>query len=1499
MNTPNSKENHVKARHVQAALVTRPGTRRSRTAASAFACVCALLLFAGIGASSASAAQIHPFSQSFGSLGHIGGPGALAIDPESQEVYATGFNTETEQTDLFKFDPGSGELDASFGESGTLNGSTVPGGPFACLSAVATDPSNGDVYVADNCLGAVYKLTKTGALITSFGDHEEGGSPEPNGSLRGLKTPAESFGPNGLAVDPNTHDLYVADINNAVLDVFDEEGAYLSQFSVSEVCCPNGVAVDSESHVYVSGYAGTAERYSSTGSAEKAIFDPFFSTNGVAVDPSNDQLYVSAGSRVFQYSSATEGNEEIGSSGSGKLQGGTNAIALDTAGDLFAGDQAVSPDPLFEFGPAITVQPPTVTIEAPSLINAGAEKFYFAGHINPGGSQSPSETTWRFECVGEHSCPGNLSGEPLAPAESPQLVSAETEGLEANTVYTVVLHAENQAGEATSEEKTFKTPQIAPGVATGTNTPEGDSSVLLRDYINRRNTEVTDCHIEYGPTTSYGQSAPCGGIDEQQKVTVAAASGSFKLTFGGKTTPDLPYNASSAEVREALEALSSIGAGNVRVVGGPGDAKGSRPYKVTFVGSLAETDVEEIAVEAGATPLGGQATVTTVTDGSVSPALNEQQKISIVASGGQFRLSFGGQTTGDLAYNVPASGGVGPTASVRNALGGLSSIGGTANVSVSGGGGSYTVTFTGGPVAAKNVEQIAVTNGTIPLQGHASVSTAVNGATALATLNAGPGNQPQELDTTLKGLAPGATYHYRLLATSAAGASQSADASFETFSPYEPPASCPNEARRAEQHSTYLPECRAYEQVSPPNKAGGDVMANSQRTQIASDGSAASFASLVASGDVVGTSVASEYESVRGAGGWSTHAITPPQLPPSTKQLLLALQPGYAGAFSSDLFSGVFLANSPLTDDPSVAAVPNIYVRDDLRSAGPGSYQLASACPLCEEPGGEPLPPLHEPITGVVKPYFAGASADFGHVLFESQRLLTAEAAEVGENCSSFQEVSECHTKLYESDHGTVRLVGLVPPPGQVECGPSGPSCEPSLEGSVAGQGAGASQEAKELTPNVISADGSRAFFIVPKSFCGGAGTPPFGCGALYLRQDHESTVRIDVSERNGEVGVPASQPSTYWGASADGSRVFFISNQALTNDAQSAGDRNLYMYDASKPTSDPHNLTLLSADHQPADGAGVQTVLGMSSDGSYVYFAAAGQLVAGQPILGSGRDIYVWHDGTVRAIANMSDFPDSDEDSNTANWELLRPTARVTPDGLHLLFSSTISTGPTGYDQGACGALGAGCRELYLYSYPTQRLSCASCNPSGAPATASAFTALRLHGGGAQTNSAQDHPLSDDGRHLFFSTKEALVPSDTNGAEDVYSYDAESGTFHLISSGTEEADSYFMGSSADGSGAFFLTRQRLTGTDTDGAYDLYDANAGGGFAEPPPAPAPCASGETCHGAPPSPPTGAGNGSSTFSGPPNPPVKRPHRHKRHHRRHHHKRAANRHGRTSK
>ena len=93
------------------------------------------------------------------------------------------------------------------------------------------------------------------------------------------------------------------------------------------------------------------------------------------------------------------------------------------------------------------------------------------------------------------------------------------------------------------------------------------------------------------------------------------------------------------------------------------------------------------------------------------------------------------------------------------------------------------------------------------------------GTGATYTLNEGGNNSPVLVEAHLTGLTPGATYHYRIVASNPLGTVRSDDNTFV------PPlavsgAACPNEAPRAENNSTRLPECRAYELVTAAPKSG-------------------------------------------------------------------------------------------------------------------------------------------------------------------------------------------------------------------------------------------------------------------------------------------------------------------------------------------------------------------------------------------------------------------------------------------------------------------------------------------------------------------------------------------------------------------------------------------------------------------------------------------------------------------------------------------------------
>jgi len=669
------------------------------------------------------------------------------------------------------------------------------------------------------------------------------------------------------------------------------------------------------------------------------------------------------------------------------------------------------------------------------------------------------------------------------------------------------------------------------------------------------------------------------------------------------------------------------------------------------------------------------------------------------------------------------------------------------------------------------------------------VTTAYGKSTPVVMLEGGSTFVPVAQQIT--GLAQNQIYHYRLVANNAFG---------ETIGP-----------DRTVTTGPALFENRKYELVTPPQKFGSDIMRDSGRTRIAADGNAIFFPARVGFGDVRGTGIATEFIAKRDPHlGWQTHAVTPFQQPQGLESIVRdGIDPRYMGEFSPKLDVGVFFSNRQLTVEPVHPGIPSLYLRRDLTTPGAGTYQLLT-----------PTGSLAFAGPAAYAPWFAGASSDFTHILFSSVYALTPEVPSQPVECFDFTSpLFPCRDHLYEWIEGQgIRFVGTLP---DAEGGGAAP-------GSIAGHGSTFST----YMPHVMSTDGSRVMFTVPSA----AGER---MGRLYMRENGSTTIRINASERSSP---DPERPAMYWDASEDGSVVYFMTLEQLTDDdTDNLVDLYRWTYE---PAPDGSHLALVSVDHQPADVPHhVESVVGISADGSYVYFTGFSQLVAGAPPRSAGGEtlLFVWHEGTVDfvgAIARIFDLADP------GGWSVSTfNKARVTPDGKHFLFTSRARTGLTGYDNGSapdCPAQdeSAGCDEVYIYSVGDEvgggSLVCASCRPDGERARADASIMQAVNGA---TSSALPHVMSDDARIVFFTTGEALVPADENGlTKDVYAYDLQTGELDLLSSGRSSSHSYFVGTTGSGRDAFFLTRERLDTLDVDNSYDLYDARVGGGFpkVEPP-----------------------------------------------------------------
>lgn len=104
-----------------------------------------------------------------------------------------------------------------------------------------------------------------------------------------------------------------------------------------------------------------------------------------------------------------------------------------------------------------------------------------------------------------------------------------------------------------------------------------NSEMAFEDWTFSNSLTVSDCVFKFGYPLrdavflSTGISAP--------------TAGTFTLTYNGQTTTSLAYNASAASIKSALEALSTIGTGNVQVTASSTPTAGS--YVIKFVGAMA------------------------------------------------------------------------------------------------------------------------------------------------------------------------------------------------------------------------------------------------------------------------------------------------------------------------------------------------------------------------------------------------------------------------------------------------------------------------------------------------------------------------------------------------------------------------------------------------------------------------------------------------------------------------------------------------------------------------------------------------------------------------------------------------------------------------------------------------------------------------------------------------------------------------------------------------
>jgi hypothetical protein len=220
------------------------------------------------------------------------------------------------------------------------------------------------------------------------------------------------------------------------------------------------------------------------------------------------------------------------------------------------------------------------------------------------------------------------------------------------------------------------------------------------------------------------------GLNERQLVTLGAspAGGTFTLTYAGSTTTGVAWNATAGTLQAALEALASIGSGNVSVT-----LIATSQWRVEFIGTLGSKNVNPMT-GSGASLSGAAVYVNTIQ--AAFGGTNEQQRVEILAAtGGTFTLTFGANTTSAIPRYASAQ-------VVQFALESLASIG-SGNALVMGDNGGPWVVYFQGSLKASDVALMT-----------ASAASLTGAGTQTATVTAvttptGPnwGDEPENYDS--------------------------------------------------------------------------------------------------------------------------------------------------------------------------------------------------------------------------------------------------------------------------------------------------------------------------------------------------------------------------------------------------------------------------------------------------------------------------------------------------------------------------------------------------------------------------------------------------------------------------------------------------------------------------------------------------------------------------------------------------------------------------------
>jgi hypothetical protein len=1304
-------------------------TRFARTAVLAIA-IAALLAFA---ATPASASLVRNHEGSFGTFTGED-PQALTVDQSNGDVYAL----DTTEDKVLRFNSSGLPHNFTAGpDAGTNALSGFSFEEFSSIYEIAVDnsggPSDGNIYVTERSTGQAKVFASSG---------------EPLGSLNGSGTPNGVFGGIcGAAVDQANGDLYLSEVGGRVWRYSPSggavvEGDYSGGIQTSLEPCQLAVAQGS---VYVHGYqeftngAGPLRKFATSDFATGAPPSPSSTliankAAAVAADPSNGDVYVDEGSKISVFGSAGGTKYSFGSGDFGFFSAG---VGIKAGGNVYVSDP--TNHQIDAYGP-FSAPPPLVETKAATSVKH--VKATLHGHLDP--NDSLSITACEFEwgtsaSYGEAPIPCAEGGSFNAAAD----VSAELAGLTPGTTYHFRLHVATGAGGFSGDDQSFEAipASSVPEVSTGKGTILSSTSSELKGTVNPNANPLTDCRFEFVTDLAF-QATGFGDLSSGGSVPCDQSPGSIPADFEDH---DVSATATGLDPEQVYR--FRLAAENANGPGVGADALIPGPPLVETTGSTYRTTTTA-RLDSRVSPHGASTTYhfDYVTDAEFQASgfdnavstpeapivTNEVQKITLIETGSegrQFKLSFGGYTTPELALSAGAE-------KVQAALRALPSIG-SPNVDVfyesaaSGAQHFYTVTFRGA-LADTDVDQIVVSPGVPPVQVF-EISTLTDG---------GPGSASSLVSARVGGLQPATSYRYRVVADNGApgGPVFGADMTLTTRA---------SDAPLSHGHFPGPPGSdRAWEQVNTPDTGGNPV---AEALAFSDEGNRAIYR---ISGGSPGSQVGSlnnELFAERTASGWQTSLIYPTRdqatgnqwRPPAGRSDLSRLfaanvdlasggtadiwqlSPGAPAQHLFGLPKEAFRQSTLVSDDASrIVTVLTGSIDPDHPVASPQSgnlYDVTSGTPHLVSL----LPDGSVPDCGVSIPFEEALrskhwlSADGSHLFFRGacdQQLYVRDLeTETTSQISSGSQATFIRStadaaffttggSLVPEDEGGRDVYRYDLADESLDC----LTCFPGLTADVEGE---------DSDSIAVSDDGSRLYFTSPHRLLPGAATPP-GLYRVDVAGGDLAYIAPVLGSRTGDLAKRGNA------ISPDGSVYIFRSSEPgldSVNGPQNGGTAQYYRYDDSD-----RSLVCVSC---PADGSPPrgQVPLGlggspyeigpnvsvMSADGDLAFSTPTALVSVDQNTAGPGQDpsagldVYEWRDGHPLLVT----------DGLAAQSGAALGVVGITPSGDDIFFLQAARLTPDALDDFTRlydARIGGG------FEFPTQPPPCSleACQgtPKGAP---------------------------------------------------------------------------------------------------------------------------------------------------------------------------------------